>query len=64
MTLSNGQWRTILGVIAAVCSFLLASDLHPEVILPPVVQLVLGATVVGLAVIKVPEGDTTVPPEQ
>lgn len=64
LTLSNGQWRTILAVVAAVCSFLLASDLHPQAVLPPWVSLVLGAIVVGCAAIKVPEGDTTVPPAQ
>lgn len=53
--LTNGQLRTILAVVAAVASFSLASDLHPEVILPPVVQFGLGALLVGLAAIKVPE---------
>jgi hypothetical protein len=56
--ISNGQWRTILGVLAAVCAYLLATDLHPDVVLPPVASLVLGAILVALAAIKVPEEGT------
>jgi hypothetical protein len=61
MTLSNVQWRTLFAVVAAVCSFLLASDLHPQVILPPVVQLVLGAVLVALAAIRAPEDAPPIP---
>lgn len=53
--LSNGQWRTIFGVVAAVASFALASDLHPEVILSPVVQFALGAILVSLAALQAPQ---------
>jgi len=55
--MTNTQWRTLAGVAAAVASFLLASDLHPEVVLAPVIQLVLGAFLVGLAAVKFPEDD-------
>jgi peptidoglycan/LPS O-acetylase OafA/YrhL len=43
------NWSLLAGIVAAVCSFLLASDLHPQVILGPVTQLVLGAILVALA---------------
>jgi hypothetical protein len=43
------NWSLISGVIAAACSFLLASDLHPQVVLGPITQLVLGLVLVILA---------------
>ena len=58
MTLSNGQWRTLFGVVAAVASFALASDLHPAVILSPIVQFALGAILVALAAIQAPQNRT------
>lgn len=56
MTLSNGQWRTIIGVAVAVVSFLL---IQTEVQLDPLAKLILGCLNVGLAVINVPDGGTT-----
>jgi len=43
------NWSWIAGILAAVLSFLLASDLHPDVVLGPVTQLVIGAALVALA---------------
>lgn len=61
MTLSNGQWRTILAVITAVVAYLL---IQTDVTLLPWAKVALGAIAVACAAIKVPEGDTTVPPAQ
>jgi hypothetical protein len=55
MHLTNTQWRTLMGVAAAVCSFALASDLHPDVVLSPIVQFALGAILVALAAIQAPQ---------
>jgi len=43
------NWSWLAAIVAAVCSFLLASDLHPQVVIGPVPQLVLGAVLVALA---------------
>jgi len=43
------NWSWLAAIVAAVASFLLASDLHPQVVLGPVTQLVLGAILVALA---------------
>lgn len=55
MNLTNTQWRTLMGVVAAVASFALASDLHPEVVLSPIIQFALGAILVALAAIQAPQ---------
>lgn len=43
------NWSLLSGVVAAVLTFLLASDLHPDVVLGPVTQVVLMAVLVALA---------------
>lgn len=53
ISLSTGQWQTIFGTIAAVCTFLLAQT---DVELLPVTKVVLGAVIVGLAVVNPDRG--------
>lgn len=55
MSLTNTQWRTIIGVAAAVVAFLLVQQ---DVVLSPVLKVALGAISVGLAVINVPDNGT------
>lgn len=54
ISLSNIQWQTIFGAVAAVCAFLLA---QPDVALDPIVKVVLGAVIVALAVINPKRGE-------
>jgi hypothetical protein len=49
---TTNQWRTLFGVIAAVCSFML---IQTDVALDPLVKLVIGAVSVGVAVIQAPQ---------
>lgn len=53
--MDNKKWRSLFAVIAAVASYALASDLHPDVVLSPIIQFALGAILVGLAVIQAPQ---------
>lgn len=55
--MSNKAWRSLFAIIAAVASYSLATDLHPDVVLSPIIQFALGAILVGLAVIRAPEDD-------
>jgi len=54
--MSNGKWRTLIGVATAVVAFLL---IQPDVALPPIVKVALGAIAVGLAVVNVPDNAPT-----
>ena len=56
-TLDRNAWRTIFAVIAALSSYGLATNLHPDVVLWPVASFVLGGILVALAVIN-PPGDS------
>ena len=47
--ISEAQVRVALAAIAAVCSFLLV---QPDVVIPPILKVVLGAVIVALAVIN------------
>lgn len=54
--LTTRQWQTLFGVAAAINAVLLAQDLHPQVIFPPWLNLVLLCISVALAVLR-PGGD-------
>jgi hypothetical protein len=56
-TLDPRAWRTLWGAVAAVCSYALATNLHPDVVLAPVASFVLGGVLVALAVINPPGGN-------
>ena len=47
--MTETQWKTLFGAVAAVCTFLLA---QPDVTIPPIGKLVLGCILVALAVIN------------
>jgi len=47
--ITEAQVRVALAAIAAVCSFLLV---QPDVVIPPILKVVLGAVIVALAVIN------------
>lgn len=46
------QWRTLFGIVAAVCAFLLTQS---DVVMPPWAKLILGAISVAVAVARAPE---------
>jgi hypothetical protein len=50
--MTNGRWRTLFGVLAAVVAYLL---IQTDVPLEPWAKVVLGALSVALAVIKAPD---------
>jgi hypothetical protein len=54
--ITTAQWRTIFAVVAGVVSFLLATDLHPDVVLGPIPSLILGCIMVAIAAMR-PGGD-------
>lgn len=47
--MTDNQWKTVFAVVAAVCSFVLA---QPDVAVPPIAKVVLGAIIVALAVVN------------
>jgi len=47
--LTDTQWKTLLGAIAAVCAFLLAQQ---DVTIEPLGKVILGAIIVALAVVN------------
>lgn len=47
--MTDTQWKTIFGAVAAVCAFLLAQQ---DVTLLPVTKVALGAIIVALSVIN------------
>lgn len=49
MQITDNQWKTIFGAIAAVVVFLLAQE---DVPLEPIIKVILGAVAVALAVIN------------
>jgi hypothetical protein len=51
MQLTENQWKTLLGAVAAVCGFLLTQS---DVTVPPLLKVTLGAVIVALAVINPP----------
>jgi hypothetical protein len=57
-TIPQNAWRTIFGVAAALSSYALATNLHPDVVLWPVASFVLGGVLIALAVINPPGGTT------
>lgn len=46
--MTEKQWQAVLGVAAAIITFLL---MQPDVVLPPWVKVILGAANVGIAVL-------------
>ena len=51
--LSTIQIKTVFAGVAAVCAFLIA---QPDVVLPPLLKVALGAVIVFLAVVN-PQGN-------
>lgn len=51
--MTDNMWRTLFGVVAAVCAFLLA---QPDVPLEPVAKVALGAIIVALSVVNPSRG--------
>jgi membrane protein YqaA with SNARE-associated domain len=49
LPISEAQARVALAAVAAVCAFLLV---QPDVAIPPILKVVLGAIIVALAVIN------------
>lgn len=47
--MTDAQWKTLFAAVSAVCAFLLA---QPDVAIPPIVKVALGAVIVALAVIN------------
>lgn len=47
--MTETQWKTLFGAIAAVCSFLLVQT---DVVVPPVAKVILGCVLVALAVVN------------
>ena len=52
--MTNNQWRTLFGAVAAVASFSLTQS---DVVIPPILKFALGAILVGLAVINPQRAD-------
>jgi hypothetical protein len=50
--MTTRQWQTILGMLAAVNGVLLAQELHPDVVFPPIVMLGLLCVNVALAFVR------------
>jgi hypothetical protein len=57
--MNGGTWKTIFGVLAAVASFSLATDLHPAFTFAPPVEFLFGALLVALAVVNPPSGSSS-----
>lgn len=56
-TLSNRQWRGIIGAILAGCTFLLITQTDIE--LAPIIRVILGLVIVVLGTINVPDDPAT-----
>lgn len=52
---TNRQWRVMIGMVVAGCTFLLVTQTDVE--LTPVVRVALGLIITVLAVIQVPPDD-------
>jgi hypothetical protein len=52
-TLSPGQWKTLFGMAAAVCAFLLVQT---DVALVPLVKVSLGSLITALAILNPDRG--------
>ena len=52
--MTNNQWRTLFGAVAAISSYALTQS---DVVIPPLVKFALGAILVALAVINPQRAD-------